>query len=115
MSKNTLSHKALPPDQADRLVQLGKRIRIARKRRRITLQSLASRMFVDEKTLRRLEKGEPGVSLGVLVTALFCLDLENDLDRVADLKTDDLGNVLDRHRYEGIQRVRAKKDKKLDF
>ncbi|MCF8037980.1 MAG: helix-turn-helix domain-containing protein [Desulfohalobiaceae bacterium] len=115
MPKNTLSHKALPPDQADRLVQLGQRIRIARKRRRMTLQSLASRMFVDEKTLRRLEKGDPGVSLGVLLTALFCLDLENDLDRVADLKTDDVGNVLDRQRYERIQRVREKKDKKLDF
>lgn len=115
MSKNTLSHKALPPDQADRLIQLGQRIRIARKRRRMTLQSLASRMFVDEKTLRRLEKGDPGVSLGVLLTALFCLDLENDLDRVADLKTDDVGNVLDRQRYERIQRVRKKKDRKMDF
>ena len=115
MPKSTLSHQALPTDQADRLIQLGQRIRLARKRRRITLKALASRMFVDEKTLRRLENGESGVSLGVLVTALFCFDLENDLDRVADLKTDDLGNVLDRQRYEGIQRVRAKKDKKLDF
>ena len=115
MPKNTLSHKALPADQADRLTQLGQRIRLARKRRRITLNTLASRMFVDEKTLRRLEKGDPGVSLGVLVTALFCLDLENDLDRVADLKTDDVGNILDRQRYDKTQRVREKKDRKLDF
>ena len=115
MPKSTLSHKALPTDQADQLIQLGQRVRLPRQLGRITLKALASRMFVDEKTLRRLEKGDPGVSLGVLVTALFCLDLENDLDKVADLKTDEVGNILDRQRYDKTHRVRNKKDRKLDF
>ena len=72
-------------------------------------------MFVDEKTLRRLEKGDPGVSLGVLATALFCLNMEGDLDKLASQETDKVGNMLDRQRYEDVQRVRETKDKKLDF
>ena len=115
MPKSTPSHKALPSDQANRLAQLGDRIRLARKRRKITLKTLATRMFVDEKTLRRLEKGDPGVSLGVLATALFCLSMEEDLDKLASQETDKVGNMLDHQRYEDIQRVRETKDKKLDF
>ncbi len=115
MTKKTLSHQGLPPGQADQLVQLGARIRLARKRRRMTLKRLASKMFVDEKTLRRLEKGDPGTSLGVLISALFCLRLEQDLDRVADEKTDRLGNILDRQRYDNMERVRENFDTKLDF
>lgn len=72
-------------------------------------------MFVDEKTLRRLEKGDPGVSMGVLTTALFCLSMEEDLDKLANQETDKAGNILDRQKYEGVQRVRETKDKKLDF
>lgn len=115
MPKSTPSHQALPSDQVNRLVQLGNRIRLARKRRKITLKTLAARMFVDEKTLRRLEKGDPGVSMGVLATALFCLSMEEDLDKVASQEMDKVGNLLDRQKYEGVQRVREAKDKKLDF
>ena len=115
MPKSTPSHKALPSDQAKRLVQLGNRIRLARKRRKITLKTLADRMLVDEKTLRRLEKGDPGASLGVLATALFCLSMEEDLDKLANHETDKVGNLLDRQRYEEVQRVRETNDKKLDF
>lgn len=70
---------------------------------------------MDEKTLRRLEKGDPGVSMGVLTTALFCLSMEEDLDKLANQETDKAGNILDRQKYEGVQRVRETKDKKLDF
>ena len=51
------------------IVQLGRQIQLARKRRGLTMQEMADRMFVTRKTLTRLESGDPGVSVGVLASA----------------------------------------------
>ncbi|MBI9077888.1 MAG: helix-turn-helix transcriptional regulator [Desulfatibacillum sp.] len=58
----------LPPQVAAHILQLGERVRIARKRRGLTMAEMASRMYVSRLTLTRLEKGEPGISLSVLAT-----------------------------------------------
>ena len=73
MAKNSRSIPGLPPDLANTFVQLGESIRIARKRRQMTQSDLASRMFVARKTLARLEKGDPGVSMAVFASALWVL------------------------------------------
>jgi len=48
------------------LKHVGEHIRLARKRRGMTMEQLAQAMLVTRKTLSRLEAGEPGISLGVL-------------------------------------------------
>jgi len=90
-----------------KIAEVGRQIRLARKRRKMTMQDLAGRMFVTRKTLGRLESGDPGVSLGVLAAALLALGLETDLEKLANPETDTVGNILDRERHENTQRIRA--------
>jgi len=93
---------------------LGERIRIARKRRRITMQQMASRMFVTRKTLSRLERGESGVTLAVLASALWVLGMESELQKIMQPEKDEIGIFHERQRLpKRIRQMTA--DKKLDF
>ncbi|MCI5224101.1 MAG: XRE family transcriptional regulator, partial [Candidatus Electrothrix sp. AR4] len=84
--------------------------------RGLTMEKMASRMFVTRKTLARLEKGEPGVSLAVLTSALWVLGLENDLKDLADPEQDTIGIFHERKRLpERVRSVRSDPDDELDF
>ena len=73
-----------PFPQASRQVQaLGERLRHARLRRNLTTVIFAERMGVSRDTLHRLEKGDPGISLGTYLRALRVLGLDLDLDLIA--------------------------------
>jgi len=48
---------------------LGAQVRLARRERRWTLQELADRVGVTHVTLRKVERGDPTVSLGVAFEA----------------------------------------------
>jgi DNA-binding transcriptional regulator YiaG len=52
-----------------RLHLLGRDIATARRRSRILQRLLAERMMVSLDTVQRLERGDPGIGLGVVVTA----------------------------------------------
>ena len=91
MSQSNLPGKALPPAITNSIRQIGKRIRIARLRRNLTMEEMASRMYITRKTLARLEKGEPGVSLAVLASALWVLGLDESLQYIADPARDTVG------------------------
>ena len=106
---------SLPPDAAIIVAQLGERIRIARKRRAITMADMASRMFVTRKTLARLENGDPGVSLAVFVSALWVLGLEKDLREIAAPEHDAVGMYREQQRLPARVRPAGKKDDELDF
>ena len=54
----------------------------ARRKRNISTSDMAARLFVSRDTLWRLERGDPTVALGTLVTATFVLQLH---DRLANL------------------------------
>jgi transcriptional regulator with XRE-family HTH domain len=96
------------------LARLGEAIKTARKRRRINMQEMASRMFVARKTLYRLEKGDPGVSIGTLASALWVLGLDKDLLQIADPEHDKIG--IYRERQNLPQRVRTPShEDDLDF
>ena len=71
---------------------LGERMRHARLRRRLTSVLFAERMGVSRDTLHRLEKGDPGISLGTYLRALRVLGLDLDLDLLA--RDDVLGRRL---------------------
>ncbi len=71
---------------------LGDRIRVARKRRRLSATEMAERMDVSRPTLASLEEGDLSVGLGVLVRALGVLGLEDDLASLA--ANDELGRRL---------------------
>ncbi|MCH8544023.1 MAG: helix-turn-helix domain-containing protein [Alcanivorax sp.] len=64
------------------LRKLGEDIREARLRRNLPMEVVAERASTSRSTLARVEKGDPGVGLGVLAGVLQALGL---LDRLGDL------------------------------
>ena len=80
------------------LTKLGGDIRAARLRRRITTTLMAERALITRTTLSKVEKGNPGVSLGIYATVLFILGMTNRLAELADVRSDDVGLQLDETR-----------------
>ena len=77
------------------LQKLGRDIRDARLRRRISTAVMAERASMSRTTLYKVEKGDPGVALGNYATVLFVLGLSERLATVADIRTDSVGLELD--------------------
>jgi len=74
---------------------LGRDIRIARKKRRFPVADFAARMGVSAGTVVRLERGEPGVAVGVVAMALLALGELHRLEGLLDVSRDDTGLMLD--------------------
>jgi transcriptional regulator with XRE-family HTH domain len=87
------------------LKKLGADIRVARKRRRMTQQRLADGAGVTLPTIRRLELGDPGVSLATLAMVLVVLGEGRRLADLLDTGSDDLGLMLENQKLP--QRVRV--------
>ena len=97
--------EAAMPIPVKRVLQkLGKDIRDARRRRRIPVAVMAERASVSRMTLNRVEKGEPGVSLGIYATVLFVLGMAEQLGNLADPRNDIVGLELEEERLP--QRIR---------
>ena len=73
MSRRSGAAVALPPAVEQALRALGENLAIARARRRQSQRVWAQRLGVSVPTLIRLERGDPGVSLGVVATALWLI------------------------------------------
>ncbi len=95
MAKHTNAIKGLSPQAEQVLQKLGKNIEIARKRRRESRKAFSERLYVSVPTVKRLESGDPGVGLGVLVAALWALGLYRDLEKVAAPENDEVGKTLE--------------------
>jgi transcriptional regulator with XRE-family HTH domain len=80
------------------LAKLGEDIRSARLRRRIATTVMAERAFITRMTLQKVERGDPGVSLGIYATVLFVLGLTPRLAEVADARNDEIGLQLEEER-----------------
>jgi transcriptional regulator with XRE-family HTH domain len=74
------------------LEELGERIRLARLRRGFSMELVAERAGMSRPTLRAVERGEPGVTLGSYANVLHSLGLHRDLAFVA--RDDELGRKL---------------------
>jgi len=70
---------ALPARRA--LGKLGSDLKNARLRRRLSTTLVAERAFLNRKTLRKIEMGNAGVSMGAYASVLFVLGMT---DRLAD-------------------------------
>jgi transcriptional regulator with XRE-family HTH domain len=65
------------------LVVLGENIKLARLRRKISMEQLAERANISRSTLWLIEKGTSSVAIGAYIQVLFVLGLERDLLKVA--------------------------------
>lgn len=93
-----MTNFVMPVQAAERVVQLGRRIRIARIRRGWSVTDLASKAGINRNTLTALELGKPGTAIGVCVTVLWALGLEQALDAIADPDADLHGKALEASR-----------------
>jgi hypothetical protein len=86
---------AMPVPAARAVRKLGHDIRDARRRRCIPVAIMAQRASISRTTLNKLEKGDPGVSLGSYATVLFVLGMVDRIADLADLKHDAVGLELE--------------------
>lgn len=82
------------PKARTALKRLGGDVRGARLRRGITVADLAARAGTSPSTIARLEKGDPGVGIGVLAGVLVVLGLVGRLADLIDIRKDGLGLAL---------------------
>jgi transcriptional regulator with XRE-family HTH domain len=91
-------HISMPAPVKRTLRKLGRDLAIARRKRGISTDDMASRIFVSRDTLWRLERGEPSVAIGTLVTVAFVLGLNERLANLAASSADELALELDERR-----------------
>ena len=85
---------ALPLPVKRALRGLGADISVARRRRKITTTLMAQRAFIDRRSLARVEKGDPGVSMAIYATVLFVLGMVDRLGELASPANDRIGQAL---------------------
>lgn len=92
------------------LRKLGHDIRDARRRRRIPTAIVAERASISRVTLLKIEKGDPGVAMGLYATVLFVLGMAEGIGDIADAKNDSVGLQLEEARLP--QRIRTSRNKR---
>ena len=90
--------KSPPAAVADVLKRLGRNIRIARLRRRLSREALAERIGLSRYVLADIEKGKPTTAIAAYLGALWVLGLIRDMQEVADPDRDEEGKILERGR-----------------
>lgn len=89
MAKTT---SPLLPSTAALLERLGARLRLARLRRGLTARQVAERAGMAPLTLRNLERGRPGVTMGAYLAVMQVLGVEQEVDRLVE--SDPVGRQL---------------------
>ncbi|WP_290658923.1 helix-turn-helix transcriptional regulator [Aquabacterium sp.] len=80
------------PSTEELLRQFGDRLRLARQRRRLSAKQVAERAGMSPMTLRSLERGSSGVTMGAYLSVMQVLGIEDDLGQLG--KADPQGREL---------------------
>jgi len=70
------------------------------------MEVMAQRAFITRKTLGRVERGDPAVSLGIYASVLFVLGMVDRIAGLVDPTTDRLGVLLEDEQLP--RRIRAR-------
>ena len=112
MSKRSNVKTMLPGAVERHLALLGEHIHIARKRRKQSLATWAERVQVSVPTLRKMEAGDPTVSVAAYATALWLIGRVHLLSEIANPSTDELMLLQE---LKGITKNRQRKGRLDDL
>jgi len=105
-----MTSKPLPSNSVQAELRiLGENISIARKRRGMTIRRVAEAASVTSETIRRLEKGEPGVSMGTVAMVFMALGEKGRFSNLLAPPTDDFGVAISLNTLPKRVRERGKK------
>lgn len=107
MPKTTRALLQLPPSTAGAIEKLGADLAVARLRRKESLRSWAQRLGITVPTLQRLEAGDPSVGIGIVATALWLIQRDGELGRLAAPEHDQGAIELDVREAIELGRARA--------
>ena len=78
----------LPPRVTEALARLGAGLKNLRARRRMPMANAAARASISRSTLYKVERGDPGVGLGVYATVLQGYGMLERLEGLVDARWD---------------------------
>ena len=88
-----------PPAAIEEILnRLGRNIRTARLRRRLSMEELAERIGISRYVMADVEKGKPTTAIAAYLGALWALGLHGDIPKLADPDSDEEGKILERAR-----------------
>ena len=96
----------LLPSANELLHHFGERLRLARLRRRLPAKQVAERAGMSPMTLRSLERGGSGVTIGAYLAVMQVFGIERDLDLLA--QADTLGRELQDARLQASTKTPGK-------
>jgi transcriptional regulator with XRE-family HTH domain len=118
MPKTPKALLTIPPAATQALRQLGENLAIARARRRESQRAWATRLGVSIPTLIRMERGDPGVGVGIYATALWLMGTVGRLPELAAPDTDrgalesDVRSAVERRAVRSAASVEARLGRK---
>jgi len=88
----------LPPRVIEALARFGTGLKNLRVRRRMPMAYAADCASISRSTLYKVERGDPGVSLGVYATVLLSYGMLERLEGLVDARWDRAGLALEESR-----------------
>ena len=107
MPKLARALQQLPPATSAAIEKLGADLAVARLRRKESLKTWANRMGFSVPTLQRLEAGDPSVGIGIVATALWLIQRDGELGKLAAPEHDQGAIEMDVRKAEALGRTRA--------
>ena len=108
MPKTARALLQLPPATTAAIEKLGADLAVARLRRKESLKTWAQRMGVSVPTLQRLEAGDPAVGIGIVATALWLIQRDGELGKLAAPEHDQGAIEMDIREAVELGRARAR-------
>ncbi len=108
MTNQLLSAPPYPVEQE--LKRLGANLRVARLRRKLTIEEVGQKIGTGPRAVWSAEKGNPSTGIVVYVALLWAYDLLNQMEELADPSRDIEGETLALSREPSRARHRQEKD-----
>ena len=108
MPKTARALLQLPPATTAAIEKLGADLAVARLRRKESLKTWAQRMGVSVPTLQRFEAGDPAVGIGIVATALWLIQRDGELGKLAAPEHDQGAIEMDIREAVELGRARAR-------